>query len=336
MHCNVFNRSNPRTIEIKRPTDILMFSLSTHIPTNASEQRLCIEIVPAPNTSISSLLVSTQSACRKSSLSFAKHLHRFTHAHPTELKFLCAIAKILTLDIEEAMDRIHQASQVCAKNGRPSISRKISISHINSGFNNEIQMDFTHCILKSKKEIIFHIVDTGTGWSETELVSDESIAAALKALERKLILTHGAPQSLSADDAYDKRNMHAFLLQHDIQYKPRPARRQNKLSHVERTNGTLKTILAKLNTDFSQADSMTLLSRATFLSNMFSGPKTLSSFQLSKGYSPSILGMPSTKITNELLEAHKEQTAVRALQILLDTRNPRTVPQEHLQPGRTI
>lgn len=106
-HCNVFNRLNPRTIEIKRPTDIHTFSLSTYIPINASERRLRIGIVPAPNMSISSLLVSTQSAGRKQSLSFSKNLHRFTHAHPKELKFLCATANILTPDIGEAIDRIH-------------------------------------------------------------------------------------------------------------------------------------------------------------------------------------------------------------------------------------
>lgn len=111
-------------------------------------------------------------------------------------------------------------------------------------------MNFTHCSLKPKKEIIFHIVNTGTGWSETELVPDESIATAIKGVERKRILAHGGPRSFSTDDAYDKRNMHGFLSQHNIQYKPRRVRRHNKLGHVERKNGTLKSILAKLTVTF--------------------------------------------------------------------------------------
>lgn len=47
---------------------------------------------------------------------------------------------------------------------------------------------------------------------------------------------------------------------------------------VERKNGVVKAILAKLADENSKADVATLVARAGFLSNMFSGNRLLSSF----------------------------------------------------------
>lgn len=61
---------------------------------------------------------------------------------------------------------------------------------------------------------------------------------------------------------------------------------------------------------------------------MFSGNSILSSFQLVCGYSPSIVGIPKTIVTEELLQAHTEQVALRTLQLLLETHAPRTVRRD--------
>ena len=40
-----------------------------------------------------------------------------------------------------------------------------------------------------------------------------------------------------------------------------------------------------------------ILSRATYLSNVLYGGRTLSSFEMARGYTPSIAGLPQSKIT---------------------------------------
>lgn len=54
----------------------------------------------------------------------------------------------------------------------------------------------------------------------------------------------------------------------------------------------------------------------------------MSSFALARGYSPSILGLPKTDVTQELLDAHKQQVATRALQRVLRSRAYNSPPPE--------
>lgn len=103
-----------------------------------------------------------------------------------------------------------------------------------------------------------------------------------------------------------------------------------------RENWHLKFILVKRDSDNSNADIGTLVSRVTFPFNMFYGSKTLFSFPLTKGYSPSILGMPCTQISIELLEAHKEQNCSPRTTEASKGTDPRTVPPKHLLPETTI
>jgi hypothetical protein len=60
-----------------------------------------------------------------------------------------------------------------------------------------------------------------------------------------------------------------------------------------------------------------LLQQANFLVNIYVGTGTLSSFQVFRGYQPSLLGMPPTVVTQDMLAAHQQLMAVRALSRLL-------------------
>lgn len=66
-----------------------------------------------------------------------------------------------------------------------------------------------------------------------------------------------------------------------------------------------------------------LVSIATFLSNIFSGSCALSTFELGRAYKSSMLGVGAEIIPSELIEAHEYQEAIRDLQILLKSGNPR-------------
>lgn len=93
---------------------------------------------------------------------------------------------------------------------------------------------------------------------------------------------------------------------------------------MERKNGTLKDIIRRLAIEHQKVPTETLVSRSTFLCNLFSGSQLLSSFQLARGYQPSLLGVPPTFVSQELLEAYTHQVATRALQRVVRSRSPNT------------
>ena len=252
------------------------------------------------------------------------------------MKDLFKTAGALTPALSQAFEKVHQACDVCAQNGRPAIMRTVSIKHVNKEFNEEVQADFFWCTIREKRYIVFNITDTNTSYSEVCIATNRSVALMTENIENNWICRHGAPAAFSADYELDKAALRRFLSRHGIEFSPRPSRRHNKVGVVERKNGTIKRILSKLENEPSSAAPEALIIRANFLSNLFSGSKVLSSFQLARGYSPSLLGLPRTLVTPDLLDAHREQVALRALQRLLKARKPNTVPTHVLQPGTPI
>lgn len=66
----------------------------------------------------------------------------------------------------------------------------------------------------------------------------------------------------------------------------------------------------------------TIILRATFLANLFTGSHVIRYFQLSRGYQPSLLYIPSNTVSEDLLNTHKSQTAIPALQKVSRSRTP--------------
>lgn len=62
---------------------------------------------------------------------------------------------------------------------------------------------------------------------------------------------------------------------------------------------------------------------------MLHGSRTFRSFELERGYSPSIVDDPWTMVDGELLRANIQMAATRAVQKLIKSKNPRTV-SEHV------
>lgn len=243
---------------------------------------------------------------------------------------------ILITQLNEAIDKVYDACEVCVKSGRPTPSKKVSLTHVNEAFNQDIQLDFTYCNIRRTKETLLVMTDAGTGYTEATIVQARDMKTIVEKLESIWICTHGAPQSVSADDEYNRKQITDFLRAHDIRFNPRPVRRHNKIGIFERKNGTLKEIIHRLDKDISTTSSENLLARPTFLSNMFSGSRLLSSFELTRGYSPSILGLQRNDISQELLDAHKEKVATRALQRLLRSRSHESPTPDMLKPNDVV
>lgn len=62
----------------------------------------------------------------------------------------------------------------------------------------------------------------------------------------------------------------------------------------------------------------------------------MSSFQIARGYAPSVLGIPPSRVTQELLTAHREMSATRALQKLLNSHDNHFLPPSALTEDTNI
>lgn len=333
-YCDTFNRGEQKYVRMQRPFDKRESTLYTYIVPDDS--RLRLDIAPHPLSKVSTLLGNIQTSVKRTPLVFSKWIHRYTHATEAETLSLCKDAEILTPALESAIKEVCGACEVCAKNGRPKSSRKVSLTHVNQEFNQEIQVDFLFVYISGKKYCILIITDTGTGYTELSIAADRSMSTIILLLETEWICHRGAPAAFSADDEYNKSALRTYLSTHGIEFKPRPARRHNKLGVVERKNGVVKTILGKLTDESNQTPPEVLISRTAFLSNLFSGNRLLSSFELVRGYSPSFVGTPARCVSEDLLQAHREQVATRTLQRLLHSRAPDVVRKDMFHPGDPV
>ena len=214
-----------------------------------------------------------------------------------EMKTLCMEAGMLDDELTAAIERVFQACEFSAKNGRPTPSKKVYVSHVNQAFNVEIQIDLFFPTVRGIKHTIMNLTDTGTNFTEIALCETRLAQTMIHAIETVCISRHGAPRAISADDEYNCVAVRQFLNAYNIEFKPRPTRRHNKTGIVDRKNAAIKDIINKFDDEPSNATPETILKRATFLYNLFSGNKLLSSFELVRGYRPSVVGLPRTIVT---------------------------------------
>lgn len=226
-YADILNRDTPRQIRIRRPWDVRSLSLFTYITHEGQfgrTKRLRVEIIPHANSSVATLVSNINLLGNRTPLAFSKKIHRFTHAPTDEVKSLCKDAGILSEELSQAIETVHAECEVCAKNGRPASMRKISLNYVNAAFNEELQIDFTHCDIRGTRQILINMTDRGTGWSEMRIVQNQNLQTMKTSVERDWICIHGAPKAISADDAYEKTDFRNFLKRHHISYNPRLAR----------------------------------------------------------------------------------------------------------------
>lgn len=216
------------------------------------------------------------------------------HARYEDMRSLLQAADRLTPALDHSLKSVANACEIWSGHGRPSLIRKVSISRINSHFNDEIQMDFFWIEVRQKQLVCLHIIDTFSSYSEVTIAPNRSQKFIASAIENIWIYRYGAPCKLSGDHEFDKSAIRALCIRHNITLCPRPTRGHNKTGIVERKNAIIKNILARISSERCSSDAESTIARSCFLSNLFSGSKMMSSFQLARGYSPSILGIPAS------------------------------------------
>ena len=230
---------------------------------------------------------------------FAARLHKFTHMTAKDMTTLCSRAGVLNPVLRQALKTAPEKCVSCNHTGRPLPSRKISFSRVLLSFNDNVQVDYFF-IKEFSNVPILHIVDTATGLSSAEIVSSRDKKLAASSIERCWFNVHGPPLSLAADPEFDSIAFRDFLHRYSCKFEGRPARRHNKMGIVERRNATVRLFVERLLHDVSTAlqapalmpNAQDILARAVFLSNLMYGSKSASSFELARGYTPSIHGLP--------------------------------------------
>lgn len=232
-----------------------------------------------------------------------KKRHRLTHSIADEMNKIYADAS-KSKKIEEACEKVFNACDICTSSGRPSHSNNISLSHINEAFNEELQEDFTMVYIREQKYFVLNIVDAGTRYGERINARSSNAMHMMEIMESGWIYHHGAPKLIGADPEFCKPFFERFLKAHGIELKPRPARASYNNGLVERNNGVFKAVINSISKEKTDSSAADIVARVSFLTNMFHGNYILSAFQLARGYAPSILGIPSTVVTEDLLAAH--------------------------------
>lgn len=336
-YCVTDNLSTPRRVVMKRPRDTDRRTLNTYISGfSPLEHRLRLEITPIP-CATNALIGHARRRPDIRPATLAKRIHNITHAPASEAIRICKQAGWLNDEVEKAIEKVSRECETCARSGRPPPSKKLSLTHVNQDFNDEVQGDFTFVDIRGRKYTVIHYTCTGTSYSEASIVENRRWTTLVNELDKIWIFHHGAPAKLSADDEFNRRPIVAALTERSIEFHPRPPRRHNKVGIIERKNQTLKRIVERLQLDEQCTDSPSkVLAKAVFLSNAFAGSRTLSAFQLARGYCPTIVGNPSYKICDEMVEAHKQQMAARALNRLLRSRNHGGIDPSSIKPGDEI
>lgn len=90
----------------------------------------------------------------------------------------------------------------------------------------------------------------------------------------------------------------------------RTSRSSHKNRIVEGNNGTFETVLRKLSRERTTASPVILVATESLVTSLVHGSSFLNAFQLAQGYSPSILGIPSDSVPEELIQAHIYMNAI--------------------------
>lgn len=105
-------------------------------------------------------------------------------------------------------------------------------------------------------------------------------------VETDWLYHHGAPRAFGADAEFCNKELNQFFRTRSIDLQHRPSKSTHKNGRVERNNGVWKEILQRLEKETTTATPKTIVKKASFMTNIFQGNSTLTSFQLARGYSP--------------------------------------------------
>ena len=154
-----------------------------------------------------------------------------------------------------------------------------------------------------------HIVDSKSGLSVARVVTSRELDEAVRVVETEWYSICGPPLTASTDPEFAKDPFLPFLKDYEVKFEARAAQRRNKIGIVESKNNTLRTLTRRLVKDAGYfkttrgyvTTTREILSRKVFLANIFYGDKRLSSLEMVRGYTPSLVGLQKTQVHSSKL-----------------------------------
>lgn len=124
-------------------------------------------------------------------------------------------------------------------------------------------------------------------------------------MERIWFNRHGDFDELYVDQEFYNAVMQSWCQERNTSLIPVPSRRHNKAGQVQRKNRALKDILEKLTQTTEKQDSNfnNTVSSAVFISNIMYGNRILFSFEMVRGFTPSLNGSGKFKVPIMLFQA---------------------------------
>lgn len=333
-YADTCNREEPRVIRFRRPGDAEPSTMFTYIAADQNgNERLRLEVAPHAGSLYRSLLASNHT---EDWSALAIKIHKFSHAHPDDIREILRDGGKLDAASSHACDEVFESCLVCAGTGRPAQHKKVSLTHVNSKFNEEIQADFCVVYIRGAKFEVLNMSDTGTRYGERTISSTRSADAIKTIFEENWVYQHGAPKRFSADPEFCRPVFQRFMAEHGVTVLPRPSRSSHKNGRIERNNGVFKLIVERIALSDTKASPRTVIARASFLANCIRGSKKLSAFQLVRGYRPAISGIPACMVSQEMIDAYISHESTRALNRMMTARMPTELTPDVLPAGTPI
>lgn len=90
-----------------------------------------------------------------------KPIHRFGYANATYMERIMKNMRLQPDELKIICEIVCIACAICATSGMPIYRDKISTTHINSVFNQEVQADYIYAIIHGKIYDILHMIYAG-------------------------------------------------------------------------------------------------------------------------------------------------------------------------------
>lgn len=159
-----------------------------------------------------------------------------------------------------------------------------------------------------------HCIDNLTRWSETGVLRTRRLCDQINVIKRIQFYRHGLPDSIKADQEYNRHEFKEFCSLFDIKLITIAANYHEANSIVERANRTIRNHFNRLRYAEPRSSLVDLVAAATFHKNTSRGNKNASSFELLYEHIPrlSTVCNPETHGTIEDNVAHVRQRQLKA------------------------
>lgn len=229
----------PRLI-FKRPSEKWTSTFHTSMAKDSSDSmRLRWDLAPHHNSTKTSRMARIT---KWHELNSGNNRHWFNYVDYNEMGTIFSDAGEWNAKSKLACENVLAACPISASTGRPAERRKVSITHVNEAFNEEVKANFLYVWIHEEKQGIINIIDVGTKYGEREILCSRS-GEGLRESSRKM-WSHmcRALKYFSADHEFCRAMLQKFMENHGKEARARPSRSSHKTGKIERNKGIFKAM----------------------------------------------------------------------------------------------